>query len=224
LFPDLDQPKLVARVHFGFPPPCGEEDKLLFEAMTTNRVAASHAGETVSAAMLAALENAVVSEQGWLDFIRSEMSRQRVITITLAGKPRGQSARHEMVPPAGVARWPRFRFTFGGRAADSSEVTVGPIREVSAPRAALAVVKTKTDDKQGWVAAGQTMARAVLQAQALGLPWAFFDQVRRREAREALRTGIGHKGFAQVVLRFGSATTDQNPRVEPSTTIPATSH
>jgi hypothetical protein len=27
--------------------------------------------------------------------------------------------------------------------------------------------------------------------------------VRRREAREALRVGVGHKGFAQVILRFG---------------------
>jgi hypothetical protein len=71
----------------------------------------------------------------------------------------------------------------------------------------LAVVKTKTDDKYGWLAAGQTMARAVLQAQAWGLPWAFFHQVRRREAREALRLGIGQKGFAQVILRFGWVTT-----------------
>jgi len=43
----------------------------------------------------------------------------------------------------------------------------------------------------------------VLQAQALGLSWDFFNPVRRREAREALRRGVGHKGFAQVILRFG---------------------
>jgi hypothetical protein len=67
----------------------------------------------------------------------------------------------------------------------------------------LAVVKTKTDDKHGWVEAGQTMARTILQAQALGMPWAFFNPVRRRGAREALRMGVGHKGFAQVILRFG---------------------
>jgi hypothetical protein len=45
-----------------------------------------------------------------------------------------------------------------------------------------------------------------LQAQALGLSWAFFNPVRRRIAREALRLGVGHKGFAQVILRFGSLT------------------
>jgi hypothetical protein len=70
----------------------------------------------------------------------------------------------------------------------------------------LAVVKTKTDDKHGWLEAGQTLARAVLQARALGVPCAFLNPIRRREAREALRMGVGHKGFAQVILRFGSQT------------------
>lgn len=69
--------------------------------------------------------------------------------------------------------------------------------------ATLAVVKTKTDDKHGWLEAGQTMARTILQAQALGLSWAFFDPLRLQEARKELRLGVGHKGFAQVILRFG---------------------
>jgi len=75
--------------------------------------------------------------------------------------------------------------------------------------ATLAVVKTKTDDKHGWLEAGQTMARTVLQAQALGLSWAFFDPVRRRAAREGLRLGVGHKGFAQVILRFDPLVADE---------------
>jgi len=48
-----------------------------------------------------------------------------------------------------------------------------------------------------------------LQAQALGLSWAFFNPVRRRSAREALRLGVGHKGFAQVILRFGPLVADE---------------
>jgi hypothetical protein len=71
----------------------------------------------------------------------------------------------------------------------------------------LAVLKTKTDDKHGWLAAGQAMARAILQAQALGLSWSFFNHaIRSRDARTELRTGIGHKGFVQAILRFGSHT------------------
>jgi hypothetical protein len=86
---------------------------------------------------------------------------------------------------------------------------VEPDREPAISTATLAVLKTKTDDKYGWLEAGQTMARTVLQAQALGLSWAFFDSMRRREVREALRTGVGHKGFAQVILRFGPLMTDE---------------
>jgi hypothetical protein len=82
----------------------------------------------------------------------------------------------------------------------------------------LAVVKTKTDDKYGWLEAGQTMARTILQAQALGLSWAFFNPVRRRSAREALRMGVGHKGFAQVILRFGPLMADEMiPLAAPTT-------
>jgi hypothetical protein len=87
-----------------------------------------------------------------------------------------------------------------------------------ASMATLAVVKTKTDDKHGWLEAGQTMARAVLQAQALGLSWTFLDPVRSRAARRELRLGVGHKGFAQVILRFGPLMADEMvPLAAPTT-------
>ena len=73
-------------------------------------------------------------------------------------------------------------------------------------------MKTKTDDKHGWLEAGQTMARTVLQAQALGLSWAFFNPVRRREVRKELRLGVGHKGFAQAILHFGPLMADEMVR------------
>jgi len=84
----------------------------------------------------------------------------------------------------------------------------------------LAVVKTKTDDKHGWLAAGQTMARVILQAQVLGLSWSFFNQaVRPRAVREALRTGIGQKAVAQAILRFDSLTaTETSQSMAPITT------
>jgi hypothetical protein len=94
-------------------------------------------------------------------------------------------------------------------AEDFLNVSVQPVSESAVSTATLAVVKTKTDDKYGWLEAGQTMARTILQAQALGLSWAFFNPVRRRSAREALRMGVGHKGFAQVILRFGPLMADE---------------
>jgi hypothetical protein len=107
----------------------------------------------------------------------------------------------------------RLLFAFDGRSVESRHVTVEPGREPAITDAMLAIVKTKTDDKHGWLAAGQTLARTVLQAQALGLSWAFFSPVRQRSARSALRTSVGHKGFAQVILRFGPLMTGDMVRM-----------
>jgi hypothetical protein len=71
---------------------------------------------------------------------------------------------------------------------------------------ALAVVKTKTDDKHGWVAAGQTVALLILTARAMGVSCTFFDHALRKAAvREELRTSIGRKGYAQAIAQLGAA-------------------
>lgn len=218
LFPDLDEPMLVARVNFGFSREREAVEKLLFEAMNASGTAATLPAETlVSEVRLIELSRAVAGERGWLEFAQSETSRQRVVEIAAAlpGNPANSG------PPA---RWARPLFAFGGSNVDSQNAGVEPERRISIPAATLAVVKTKTDDKHGWLAAGQTLARVVLHARALGLSWAFFNPVRRREAREALRTGIGHKGFAQVILRFAARATGEMIRLPGPTTATATFH
>ncbi len=220
LFPDLEQPKLVARVHFGFGREFDPREKVLFEAMNGSRADALRQGETpFSETMLAALSQAVAGERGWVDFIQSEMSRQRLMEISLTDDRRwmnfdGAPAHQRNLMEEGIyLRWPRRLFAFGGRNMDSRKAAGEGIRHFSSHAPTLAVVKSKTDDKHGWLAAGQTMARTILQAQALGLSWEFFNLMRRREAREALRTGVGRKGFAQVILRFGSITADETVRL-----------
>jgi hypothetical protein len=214
LFPNLNQPRIVARIHTGF---CGERDaqeRLLFEAMTRRGSNPLLMGGTpISETMLASLSQAAEGERGRLDFVQSETSRRRVMEITLVSDQRWPNLLYSLARPRNTAvrrtlRWPRALFGFGGRNPVSQNLTIGPVRDRSIPAMTLAVVKTKTDDKHGWLAAGETMARVVLQATALGLSWGFFNQVRHRGAREALRMGIGHKGFAQVILRFGSLTTE----------------
>jgi hypothetical protein len=218
LFPDLNQPGLVARIHCGFCRDRDTQEALLFEAITGGVSDSTPVSQTpVPEATLASISQAVAGERGWLDIVQNEMSRQRVLEITLAGQQRWPNLNLSFARPGNAttarqtSRWPKSLFPFGGRRLRSGNVSVsvGPVRERSVPAATLAVVKTKTDDKYGWLAAGQTMARAVLQAQALDLSWAFAHPVRRREDREALRMGIGHKGFAQVILRFGSRTTGE---------------
>jgi hypothetical protein len=197
LFPDLGQPLLVAKIHFGCCCARDAREKLLFRAMAGSPTNHSPLGETsVSETMLSALSHAAAGERGWLDFVQSETSRQHVLKVTLSGEERGNGVGRPLYPVV-------------GRGEDSWRMAVEAVHESSVAAATLAVVKTKTDDKHGWLEAGQTMARTVLQAQALGLSWAFFNPVRRREAREALRVGIGHKGFAQVILRFGPLVPDE---------------
>jgi len=183
------------------------QEKFLFSAMTGNRTNRSPLGGTlVSETMLAVLSHAAAGERGWLDFVQSETSRQHVLKITLAGDQvrmsfdRFRAPLEDSSTEENASRRSQLVSVSAGRGADAWNLAE---HHAEFSTATLAVVKTKTDDKHGWLEAGQTMARTVLQAQALGLSWDFFNPVRRREAREALRRGVGHKGFAQVILRFG---------------------
>ncbi|MDR3458524.1 MAG: hypothetical protein P4N60_13825 [Verrucomicrobiae bacterium] len=215
LFPDLGQPELVAQLHFGTGRERDAREKLLFDAMPKSPASPSPLGEPpVTAAMLSALAHAATGERGWLDFVQSEIGRRQVLEVTLAqprpGMNSAYSNRPAMTETADESgeRLPPPVFAFGDRAVDVWKEPVEPDFPPAVATATLAVVKTKTDDKHGWLEAGQTMARTILQAQALGLSWAFFDPVRRRDARAALRTAVGRKGFAQVILRFGPLLTD----------------
>jgi hypothetical protein len=167
--------------------------------------------------MLTLLIQAAAGERGWLEFMQSEMSRQRVMGITPAGDSLWIHFDYPSARPTNPAPTRHAfgflpsLFAFGVRDMDSRNEPVEMVSQSSFPSATLAIVKTKTDDKHGWLAAGLTMARIVLQAQGLGLSWAFFNQVRRREARQALRVGVGHKGFAQAILCFGPLTAVKAP-------------
>ena len=84
----------------------------------------------------------------------------------------------------------------------SGELTVEPEKS-SRQSAAIAVVKSRTDDKYGWTAVGQATARVLLYAEISGLSWVFLNQaLRNRSVREELVTSIGRKGFPQLVIRF----------------------
>ncbi len=210
LFPDLGQPELVARVHFGF---CGERntrERLLFDAMAPGPANVCRTQETpLSETVLTLLSQAATGERGWLDFMRSEMSRERVMDTEISGDSLWMnvdpSTTHATDPiPSGQALgWLPPLLAFANRSIDNQSRPAGPPRQPSVPNATLAVVKTKTDDKYGWLTAGEIMARIFLQAQAASLSLAFFNPVRRRAAREALRVAVGHKGFAQAILSFG---------------------
>lgn len=221
LFPDLDQPELVARVHFGFTGARALQDKTLFEAMAAAPVIASafdNAGFS-SQALVLALNQTLVHERGWVEFAQSETTHRRLAEM-LRTESQRLSARAVMADRQS-SNWPRPLFAFGGQPPRREE-TVRPAKVAFDPNTTLAVVKTKTDDKHGWLAAGQTLARAALQAQALGVTWSLFDPIRQPDVREALRREVGHKGFAQIILRFGVAAIGEAIRLPAPATVTVT--
>jgi hypothetical protein len=67
----------------------------------------------------------------------------------------------------------------------------------------FAVVKTKTDDKHGWLAAGHSIGRLQLQARDLALGWTVkLAPLRSPRLRAQLRPEFGHKGFVQAIVCF----------------------
>jgi hypothetical protein len=225
LFPTLDEPDLVARVHVAAGGPHGEHESSLFNAMTPPSVTLLPPGNwPVPGSTLSLLSDAVSGDRAWLELAQSQASRGRLWEMATAderSRARASAVRCEVEPafagsgnesgrPDGThfnehAAGPRKRFLrVKLRASDTVPFsdTVHGLPESET----LAVVKTKTDDKRGWVAAGQTVALLILTARAMGVSCAFFDNALRKAAvREELRTGVGRKGYAQAIAQLGAA-------------------
>ena len=206
LFPDLAGTGLVARIHSGFTRANGMMEQVLFETMTNeNNPFASTPERPVDDSVIQMLQNVAPDGKAWLEFSRCESSHTRLVELADSGgdimADHGQpSSEHSR-----IAQWAKPFLTFIVRTGDDRRITVQP-----APRAeemtALATIKTKTDDKHGWLATGQMLACIKLQTKALGISSHIFDRLfQQRRVREELRTriGIGHKGFVQTIIGLG---------------------
>ncbi len=226
LFPDLDRPTLAARIHAGYSWERDPQEAQLFEAMKLRGANHLSGGLPVPDLMLNALESGVARERGWLDFARSETSQRRLLGLTSPrGRIRIDELRFQNETPlrstdggwdssslanarlnGGFSRWRRPMLAVRVRTLPITTHGLDGDTEPVPKTGTYAVLKTKTDDKHGWLAAGQTMARLILHARTLGLSCSFFTDVLQRPAlRSELRTAIGHKGFAQAILCFGAA-------------------
>ena len=206
LFPALDQAALVARVHGGTLGARDEQERMLFSAMTP--VDFSPVGNLpVPEAPLSLISNVVVGERAWLEVAQSESSRSRLLEAARAGERwRAQESgiRCEVDPAWSDTGFRKSRRKSDARLRVSVQDSPATGEVIDVPESGVfGVVKTKTDDKHGWVAAGQAIALLILTARTLGVCCTFFNRALRKAAeREELRTGIGHKGFAQAIARL----------------------
>jgi hypothetical protein len=151
-------------------------------------------------------QGAVAGEKAWLEFAWSESSRTRLLELSEwgVGMPAAGHPAGTLPANSRMTRWTRPLLTFIVRGNEAESLTVEPAGRRAEQATALAVIKTKTDDKHGWLATGQALARLRLQARVSEVSSQVFDQAfRSRHVREELRTSIGHKGFAQAIIGFG---------------------
>ena len=211
LFPDMAESGLIAKVHHSSVPagspirlggPVSALEAELFQAMngeiSTASPSTGRRERDVDGALLEAFEERLglyVADKAWLEFAASDASHHRLTALASTGG--GQTARHK--------GWLTFIMRSGGRS--GFQVETGRRAE---DMAALGMIKTKTDDKHGWLAAGQMMAKAALQARVWQVSSRAFDQgFRERKVREELRTTIGHKGYVQAIFGVGTHHTQE---------------
>ncbi len=216
-FPDLDRSELVARVFFGFGRHREPEEGVLFGAMTRDTDNPGWSGESpLSDAMLEALRPTVGGDKAWLEIPQSDYGRQLLVGVAKAEAQAGANRRSFPTSQSGSAISRNLPLgspavTFTVHAGSAGRISVAASESPGKQAAALAVIKTKTDDKHGWVAAGQVMAQARLQAQVAGVRWTRFSPAfQLRRSREEVRIMIGRKGFGQALIGFGSYRGEMN--------------
>jgi hypothetical protein len=226
LFPDFDHPELVARLHCGHSNNRDAQEIALFECMTRNPNAFARSGEPpISEEIVETLRSAVADEKALLEFSQSESSRHRLLELTQSSADDdhvnvGSSRR--LFRNTRIARWTLPFLTFAlpttGSTTAEFKVPDEPVHRM----AALALLKTKTDDKCGWLTAGQSRARIRLQSRMSAVSSYVFDRpFRSRQVRNQLRTAIGHKGFAQAIIGFGADAVESGFMLPAQDPVPA---
>jgi len=221
LFPDLDQPRLAARVYPGRSGTRDDCESQLCLAMETGGNS-RRLPVPVSNAVFDAFQRATTGARSWLEIARCDESRQRLAELVRVRRTIQATeiqVRNDTLFRSVDGRWKLVKLT-GGLLQErlarwrrpAPAINVQPaivpgfeLRERALSDGTFAVLKTKTDDKHGWLAAGQMLARMQLHARKLEVPCTpFIDVLRDPELRAELRAAIGHKGFTQVILSFAA--------------------
>lgn len=224
LVPDRTDPDLLAVVELGDACEPSPQELRLFDAITTRR---THRGEfahtPVDVALVDALVSAAAEEGAWLAPVDDRSRRAAVADLARQGD-QVQFADPEF--RGELARWirpnathehdgmPGYAFGIPDVVSPFAPAVVGALnlgtiwggrsRQAVENAPVLAVLGTRRNGPQAWVAAGQALARVLLQAAAEGVSASFLNQPCEVPLlRLRLRDLLGSDGWPQLVLRLG---------------------
>lgn len=211
-FPDLGQRNFVARVHVALD---NISERLALDEFDSMSDFDS-APATNDTLIHEALEQTAAREKVLLEFSQSESSFGQLLPLTSSrstgistpnpksAEAKAEAARLGVSVTSRLEQWSHYLRAFRIRFAEHYVTHQDSAITVDAPKSrvsGLALLKTKTDDRLGWLLAGQALAGIRWQAKRLGITCSVFDQAfRSRHVRESLRSSIGRKGFAQAII------------------------
>lgn len=232
LFPDPQQPDLLARLTLQNGKEPSEEEKLLFQTIPkrhTSRLLFSD--RALLPSLLTALQQNAAQEGAWLSLIQERERREEIIRLVEEGHRlhwADEKFRNEMstwlsanrnLSPEGMPSYTlgaRSITAYAGplmtRALDWGDLQAEADRRLIEEAPLLVVLGTKEDTPRDWVVAGQAMERVFLRARAEGVWSSPFSQPTEVPAlRERLRKIVGVEHVPQLVFRLG-----YGPEVKPS--------
>lgn len=232
LFPDPDDPDLLARIRLGTRRDATVEEHALFEAIgkrRTNRQAFEK--RTLPEDVLIALQQAAHAEGTWLHIVQEENNRTSVADLIALGDRMQWMDKHFRRELSAWARpshsqrrdgIPGYALSFGSliaqvglkveRTFDLGNGQAASDRQLATGSPVLAILGTDMDRAYEWLMAGQALGRILLSARSQGLWASFLNQpIEVPEVRPMLHHVIERAGFPQVLLRMG-----YGPEVSPT--------
>jgi hypothetical protein len=224
IFPNPDEPDLLAEVRLGATYEATAEDHQLFEAIIERRTNRSpFQNREVPKVVLKTLEAAAAEEGVWLRTITDVATKNAVADLVAEGDRIQWSDRRFRRE---LAAWmhpnrtksrdgiPGYAFGFGElmslagplvmRTFDLGGGRAARDRELAEGSPVLAVLGTETDTPLEWLSAGQALGRVLLRARAEGIDASYLNQpIEVPELRPKLRDTIGASGLPQLLFRIG---------------------
>jgi hypothetical protein len=224
LLPDPADPDLLARVNLGLRAETDSDVIVLFQAITqrhTNRQA--FRSDPVAHELLLEFANAAQSQGAWLQIVGDEPARSALADLIAEADRRQWADKHFRQELAAWVRPPdsarRDGLAVATQDLGSLMSHAGPLiirtfdlgkghaakdRQIALYSPVLALLGTDADDVPSWLAAGQGLARVLLEVQAEGVSASFLNQpIQVPELRPAVSQIAGRGGFPQILLRLG---------------------